>query len=110
MSFADGTDRARRLRAILLMLGGVACLALTDAIAKWLVDRYSPAQIVLGRGIVAVPCIVALILWRDGVGGLASRRPLVHLGRGALILLATYAFFGDGASDRAIEPSDRGLG
>lgn len=83
---------ASRGLAVAVMCAGVLLLAVNDALAKWLVARYGPVQIILVRSLTALPLVVALVLWADGWAGLRSARPGVHVGRGLLTLAAAAAF------------------
>ena len=79
-------------RAALATCAGALLLVLNDAVAKWLVARYEPLQILFARSVLAVP-LAAALAWRlGGRGALRSARPGVHALRGALGLLATVAF------------------
>ena len=82
-----------RLAAIGLMCAGVACLSANDALAKSLLDRYGPLQILFLRNVIALP-FAALLAWRmGGAGALRSARPGAHAVRGALWIAATILFF-----------------
>lgn len=72
---------------------GVACLSVNDALAKHLVDRYSPLQILFLRNIIALPAAILLTLLIGGPKALRSARPAAHLLRGALWIGATLLFF-----------------
>ena len=85
-------DPPSRGLAVAAMCTGVLLLAVNDALAKWLVARYGPFQIVLVRSLVALPLVTALVVWADGWPGLRSARPAVHIGRGLLALAAAAAF------------------
>ncbi len=75
------------------MCAGVLSLCLNDAAAKWLVQRYSPFQIIFVRGVLALPLIVALVLWADGKAALRTPRLGIHAFRGVLAVGATFGFF-----------------
>lgn len=85
-------DRKNRT-AIGVMCAGVLLLVVNDAIAKGLVARFDPFQILFARSVVALPFVVA-IAWRRGGGlaGLRSAKLSVHLLRAALAVGATYLF------------------
>lgn len=74
------------------MCAGVFLLTISDTLTKWLVERYSPFQIILVRNLTALPFVVALVLLTDGWLGLRSARQLVHVWRGLLTLAAASAF------------------
>lgn len=71
---------------------GVLCLALGDAIAKWLGESYAPIQIIFFRTLVALPLVALIAHFNGGLRTLATRRPGVHLLRG-LITTATMLCF-----------------
>lgn len=83
---------ASRGLAVAVMCAGGLLLVVNDALAKWLVVRYAPFQLILVRSLTALPLVVALVLWADGRAGLRSARPAVHLWRGMLALAAAAAF------------------
>lgn len=80
------------LKGILFMCAGVFCLALGDAIAKWLGEVHSPLQIIFFRTLVSLPLIALLARFGGGLAKLRTRRPFVHLVRG-LIYTGTMGFF-----------------
>ncbi|MDI5935485.1 DMT family transporter [Halomonas kalidii] len=80
------------LKGILFMCAGVFCLALGDAIAKWLGEVHSPLQIIFFRTLVSLPLIALLAHFGGGLRKLRTRRPGVHLARG-LIYTGTMVFF-----------------
>ncbi len=81
-----------RLQAMVTMCAGVLLLTISDALTKWLVERYQPLQIILVRSLTALPFVTALVVWTDGWSGLGSARPVVHLWRGLLTIAAASAF------------------
>ncbi|SFD97992.1 DMT family transporter [Roseivivax sediminis] len=80
-------------QGILLMCFGVACLSANDAIAKTLTAGYSPLQILFLRNLIALPVTIAITLVMGGPSALRSHRPLAHLLRGALWVVAAMMFF-----------------
>ena len=80
-------------QGILLMCMGVACLSANDAIAKTLTASYSPLQILFLRNVIALPFTIVIAVFMGGVSSLRSHRPLAHLLRGMLWVLATMLFF-----------------
>lgn len=72
---------------------GVLCLTINDALAKSLAAHYPIIEIVFFRMLFALPLIVAAGIAIGGRRALATRRPLVHLGRGLLATGATITFF-----------------
>lgn len=93
MGMATEASARAQATGVILMCVGVASLSVNDAIAKLLTERYSPLQILFMRNIIALP-VAALLAWRfGGRGALRSSRPLAHLVRGALWIVATVLFF-----------------
>ena len=85
--------RSQTVTGIALMVAGVACLCVNDAIAKTLTAGYLPIKILFIRNLVALP-IAILIAWRmGGRAALRSHRPATHLVRGALWIGAATLFF-----------------
>ncbi|MFY0991167.1 DMT family transporter [Halomonas sp. C05BenzN] len=80
------------LKGILFMCAGVFCLALGDAIAKWLGEVHSPLQIIFFRTLVSLPLIALLAHFGGGLRKLRTRRPVMHLVRG-LIYTGTMVCF-----------------
>lgn len=78
---------------ILLMSVGVASLCINDAIAKTLTEGYSPIQILFLRNIIALPFAVLIAVNMGGRGALVTHRPVAHLLRGVLWLVAATLFF-----------------
>ena len=71
---AAGGLRHAPLRGLLYMVAGVFCISVMDASAKWLTQRYSPAEIVfIGRS-PALAFTVALALANGGIATLGTRR------------------------------------
>ncbi len=85
--------RQNRLTGIILMLAGVACLSVNDALAKSLTATYSPVQILFIRNVIALPFVFAIAYGMGGAPALRSHRPLAHLARGVLWLGAAVLFF-----------------
>ncbi len=74
------------------MCAGVLSLALNDAMAKWLVERYSPFQILFVRSTLALPVVAMMVLVMDGPTGFRSARLSIHVLRALLGIAAAYAF------------------
>lgn len=85
--------RQDRLTGIFLMCLGVGCLSVNDALAKALTATYSPLQILFLRNLIALPFAMLIALKMGGPGALRSHRPLAHLARGVLWLVAAVLFF-----------------
>lgn len=83
---------ASSFKGIGFMCLGVLCLAIGDAIAKWLGEVHSPLQIIFFRTLVSLPLIALLAHFGGGLRTLRTRRPVMHLGRG-LIYTGTMVCF-----------------
>lgn len=86
------THSSSARQAILVMCLGALCLVLNDASSKWLVDRYSPFQIMFMRSLLALPLVVLLVLWMDGKAALKTHSLGVHAWRGVLRVASAYLF------------------
>ncbi len=81
------------LTGIILMCAGVALLCVNDALAKGLMDHYSPIQIIFLRNSIALPFAALLAIKMVGLGGLRSNRVGVHFMRTVIWIAATIMFF-----------------
>lgn len=93
MATAATATRSHATTGILLMSLGVATLCVNDAIAKTLTAGYSPIQILFLRNIIALPVAILIALKMGGRGALITHRPVAHLLRGVLWLIAATLFF-----------------
>jgi drug/metabolite transporter (DMT)-like permease len=75
------------------MAAGIACLTVSDATGKALTAGYPPIQILFIRYLVALPIAVLIALRMGGRAALRSHKPAIHLGRGAILLVAATLFF-----------------
>ncbi|NWO09763.1 DMT family transporter [Chromohalobacter salexigens] len=80
------------LLGILIMCAGVLCLALGDAISKWLGATYDPIQIIFFRTLISLPLIALLARFNGGWQKLKTRRPGVHLMRGLIFTGTMFCF------------------
>ncbi|MES0808526.1 DMT family transporter [Roseibium sp. SCPC15] len=78
---------------IIMMSVGVACLCVSDAIAKALTADYPPIQILFLRNLIALPFAMLIALKLGGRAALYTHRPAAHLVRGLLWLAAASLFF-----------------
>lgn len=85
--------RQQNLTGIMMMCGGVAALCINDALAKSLMDHYSPIQIIFLRNIITLPFAFLLALKLGGYRALRSTRVGVHFMRGVIWIAATVMFF-----------------
>lgn len=86
------SDISNKRQAILFMCAGVLALVINDAIAKGLVARFDPFQILLVRSLIALPIVAGLTLWTGGATALRSGKVRVHALRAVLAVGATYLF------------------
>lgn len=93
MQTADAGARSQATTGILMMCLGVASLCVNDAIAKTLTEGYSPIQILFLRNVIALPFAFLIALKMGGRGALVTHRPVAHLLRGVLWLIAATLFF-----------------
>lgn len=80
------------LLGILIMCAGVLCLALGDALSKWLGGSYAPIQIIFFRTLISLPLIALLARFSGGWRTLRTRRPVVHLLRGLIFTATMFCF------------------
>ncbi|WP_106475705.1 DMT family transporter [Phytohalomonas tamaricis] len=80
------------LLGILIMCAGVLCLALGDALSKWLGASYDPIQIIFFRTLISLPLIALLARFNGGWQTLRTRRPGVHLLRGLIFTATMFCF------------------
>lgn len=83
---------APSLKGILFMCAGVLCLAIGDALSKWLGEAYSPLQVIFFRTLVSVPLIALLAYYGGGLRKLRTRRLLMHLVRGLIYTGTMFCF------------------
>jgi drug/metabolite transporter (DMT)-like permease len=93
MTVRTAIEAGRTRQAILTICAGVAFLSMNDAIAKLLVERYDPVQIVFLRNLIALPMVGAVVMYKIGVSGFVSSHLRVHAIRGLLMLGGAYMFF-----------------
>ena len=88
---ADGNNN---LLGIGFMVGGMFMLALMDAVAKWLVEEdISPVQVLAVRSWIIVSIMMMVLLARNKIHLLKTKRPVAHAFRGSLGFLAPFCFF-----------------
>lgn len=79
--------------SIACICAGAFLLVVNDALAKRLGASYPVAQVVFFRMLFALGPIVVVGLALGGRRSFATKRPLVHVGRGLLSITGTYGFF-----------------
>jgi drug/metabolite transporter (DMT)-like permease len=89
----EAAERRKRLIGIALMCGAVACFACLDTTAKYLNHHMSTLEVVWARYTSAflLAFIASNPLTRPGL--LRTSRPLLQVGRSALLLLSTWFNF-----------------
>jgi len=94
MSFARGSSsNTTPLAGIACVSAGILFLTLSDALAKWIGDYYSPVQILFLRAAVALPEVMALVLMLGGRLALRTRHLGLHLVRGVLNIVSASFFY-----------------
>jgi len=89
---ASGQQRRDNVAAIGWMLLAVGALSLMDGVMKWLSPHYPPLQIAALRAIVSLPIVLVWVALGGGFRQVLTRRPVLHLARGALSVLMLGAF------------------
>ncbi len=84
---------AANTRGILCLLGALVILTASDSIIKWLSPSLPLHEITLVRSLVALGVVLIIVQIEGGPGTLRTRRPGMHLARGALLTLANIFFF-----------------
>lgn len=86
-------QRRQRLTGIALMCGAVAMFSCLDTTAKYLLDHMDTLQVVWARYFSAFVLSVILFNPFTRPGVLRTRRPVLQVGRSALLLLSTTVNF-----------------
>jgi len=76
-----------------MMLVGIAGFAVMDATIKWLTADYPVPQVIALRSWFGLPILILLAMRGGGLPALKTKRPLVHFGRYALVMLLSLSFF-----------------
>ena len=78
----------------LCAVGGALCFVASDTAVKSLSGDYALHQVIVMRSVVSLTLLAGLIIpLSGGFGQLRTRAPMIHLGRGVLILTANMSFF-----------------
>ena len=77
---------------ILMMMGAVACFAVIDTSAKYLVAYLPPFMVVFARYTLALVYVVALMWW-SGSFSLKTQHPWLQLARGCMLFSTTVMNF-----------------
>ena len=86
------TERARRLRGILLMIAAVGTFAVMDALMKALTVRYPPLQVACLRGASSLPFVFATYALTGRIGELRMVRWRMHVLRALLAIFMLWGF------------------
>ena len=81
------------LTGITCVMAGVLLLGAQDLVIKMVSGVYPLHEIVLVRSLVAVVLTLGLVHVETGLGGLITRRPVMHLSRGGLLIAANMAYY-----------------
>lgn len=79
--------------AIAFVLFGVLCISLNDMLIKQLSSGYPLHQIVFFRSAIALMITLVFLQFEGGFAALRTDRPLLHVFRGVLVVIANMAFF-----------------
>ncbi|MEE8445379.1 MAG: DMT family transporter [Alphaproteobacteria bacterium] len=94
MTAPSHTPRAQNIRlGIVLMMSGLALFTVGEALVKLLAREYEVAQIVWARYAFHALLTVAVFSRGDVLSQARTSRPGLHIGRSALMLVATGCFF-----------------
>jgi len=74
-------------------VGALGSLTLSDSIIKWLSPDMALHQITLLRSCFALLAVMVIVQLEGGLVRLKTRRPVLHLLRGSLLVLANMFFF-----------------
>lgn len=80
-------------QGILCLVGAIASLTLSDSIIKWLSPDMALHQITLFRSCFALLAVMVFVQLEGGLVRLKTERPVLHLLRGSLLVLANMFFF-----------------
>jgi drug/metabolite transporter (DMT)-like permease len=80
-------------RGIAFVVTGVSVFSLQDAIIKLLSGQYALLEIGFVRCLVSIGPMAALAWWERGRAGLRTRRPGLHVARGACAVLAFTTYY-----------------
>ncbi|MGB5707448.1 MAG: DMT family transporter [Arenicellales bacterium] len=83
----------RNTQGILCLIGAVVFLTFSDSIIKWLSPYYPLHEITLFRAVFATLIVFIFVYLEGGLVTLKTRRPILHLFRGMLLVFANMFFF-----------------
>ena len=80
-------------QGILCLVGALGSLTISDSIIKWLSADLPLHQITLLRSCFALIAVMVMVQLEGGVATLKTERPILHLLRGSMLVLANMFFF-----------------
>jgi len=80
-------------QGVLCLVAAIACLTLSDSIIKWLSPELPLHQITLLRSCFALILVLFMVQLEGGLQALKTRRPVLHMVRGSMLVLANMFFF-----------------
>ncbi len=80
-------------RGILFIIAGISIFSIQDVVIKWISGDYSVHQILFVRSVVALVPLFVIVRLNGGLASLRTRRPVIHLVRAILMLLAYTTFY-----------------
>jgi len=81
------------VQGIACVVGGMVALSLQDMVIKWISGSYPLHEIILARATIAVVLTLGMVHMEGGFALLGTRRPVLHLMRGCLLVVANVAYF-----------------
>ena len=86
-------NRSNNTKGIVCLIGAIVFLTISDSVIKWLSSSLPLHEIMLVRALGALVFLFMLIPFEGGIQTLKTRRPLLHLLRGGMLVLANMFFF-----------------
>ena len=78
---------------ILCLIGALGSLTISDSIIKWVSDDMPLHQITFWRSCFAMIAVMLIVQLEGGLARLKTERPVLHLLRGSMLVLANMFFF-----------------
>lgn len=86
-------DSRAGFHGIACIVAGMTALSMQDMVVKWVSGSYPLHEIMLARAAVAVLLTLGMVRFEGGYGLLKTRRPVLHLVRGLLLVIANLCYF-----------------
>nr|WP_137676172.1 DMT family transporter [Parerythrobacter lutipelagi] len=80
-------------QGVLIALAGFASLAFGDAVVKTMAGEWSPIAVAALRFAIGATGLATMLALREGKAGFRPKNPLLQLGRGFCLAMATICFF-----------------